>query len=302
MFDQSLLPNFLVIGAAKSGTTALYHYIEQHPDAFMSAVKEPKFFVFDGQSVPFGGPGARIFNNAAVQDLGAYQALFEDGREALVRGEASTYYLYHPLAAATIRKYVPNMKMVAVLRDPIDRAFSGYVMHAMRGQEKITFEEAIADEPRRIRENWIWGRYMDVGRYAAQLKRYWALFPKDQLRIYLYDDLQADSLSVVQDVYHFLKLDTAFAPNVSVRHNVSGLPKNRWLDSLVGKRPSRYWLRAFKPLIPNAVWRLRDKLRKQNMEKPTLDPALRQKLLNKVRDDVLELQDLIERDLSHWLR
>lgn len=295
------LPNMLVIGAAKCGTTAVYEYLAQHPEIYMSPVKEPRFFALDGLPLTFGGPFAHIDKHSSVNSLDVYTSLFSGVQGEKVIGEASPLYLYDPRAPERIRHYIPDVKMVAILRDPIERAFSGYIMHRMQGREHISFEEAIRDEPRRIRENWLWGRYTDVSLYAEQLERFYRTFDRSQLRVYLYENFKANPAEIMEDMYRFLSVDDSFRPRTDIQHNVSGLPRNKVLDTLIGQRPNRYWLSKLRPYLPEAVFRARDRLRQRNLAKPQLTPDIRARLIPLFRDDIRRLEEMLETDLSHWL-
>src|SRR5919107_4690595 len=112
------LPNFLIIGAAKSGTSSVFAYLGQHPDVFISSAKEPNYFALADQRVRFTGPGDSIINEASVTRRDAYEALFKSARPGMAIGEASTLYLSTPSAAAAIRRHVPGMRLIAILRDP----------------------------------------------------------------------------------------------------------------------------------------------------------------------------------------
>src|SRR5580765_3646808 len=119
------LPNFLIIGAGKSGTTALYEYLKQHPQVYMSPVKEPRFFAFEGESVNFGGPWGERLNPEvmAFNSIASYSALFEDVEDETAIGEASPIYLWAAKAAARIHRRVPDARLIAILRDPVERAY-----------------------------------------------------------------------------------------------------------------------------------------------------------------------------------
>ena len=117
------LPNFLIIGAAKAGTTSLYRYLEQHPDVFMSEFKEPRFFALENDPLDYRGPNDPAAH-CEYKTLEAYETLFAGVRNERAAGEASTLYLYHEDAAERIRHYVPDMKMIAVLRHPVEQAYS----------------------------------------------------------------------------------------------------------------------------------------------------------------------------------
>ncbi len=164
------LPNFLIVGAAKSGTTALYAYLRQHPQVYMSPLKEPNYFAHAGQPPQFGGPRADILNRDVVYRRDAYEALFHDAHHATAIGEASPRYLAVPGTARRIKEQASHMRMIAILRDPVERAFSSFVMYQRDGLEPAaSLLQAIEDEPRRRRENWAFGVLSRQGllRYSA---------------------------------------------------------------------------------------------------------------------------------------
>ena len=167
------LPNFLIIGAAKAGTTSLYRYLEQHPEVYMSPVKEPKFFALGGERLDYRGPGdeARM-RGASVTSLEDYRELFRGVSTETAVGEASTLYLYSERAAARIKHHVPDVKLIAVLRNPVDRAYSDFLHLVRDGIEPLTdFPQALEAEESRIRSRWapMW-HYRRRGFYHPQLK------------------------------------------------------------------------------------------------------------------------------------
>ena len=296
------MPNFLVIGAAKSGTTSLYNYLAQHPDVYMSPVKEPKFFALEGENPVFRGPGDGEAD--AVTTLGGYQALFEGANGESAIGEASPLYLYRERAVGRIKHYVPEGRFIAVLRDPVDRAYSSFLHKVRDGRETTTdFAEALALEDRRIREGWAYGwHYKRRGFYHEQLSRFYEAFGPQRMRVYLYEDLKGDPRGLLRDAYGFLGVDDAFVPDLSLKHNVSGVPKNRLVHSLLrGRNPVKT---ALKPLLPEPLRKkLLVDLQRRNLEKaPPIPPQTRRGLVEEYREDVLKLQALIGRDLSGWLK
>lgn len=259
------LPNFLIIGAAKAGTTSLYKYLAQHPQIYMSPIKEPNFFALEGREVDFCGPGDNLYiRQFSVTDSPAYATLFEDVSSEVAVGEASPLYLYSPVAPSRICSYAPGMKLIVVLRHPVERAYSAF-LHLLRDKREPlgNFACALGAETERIRRNWehIW-HYQQMGFYAAQLERYYRHFSPEQIRVYLYDTLQEEPLEVIADILHFLGVDETFTPDISVRYNAPGIPL---------------------------------------AEQPPLQPEVRQQLLAGYRDDILKLQELLRRDLRGWL-
>jgi Sulfotransferase domain. len=296
------MPNFLIIGAAKSGTTSLYYYLKQHPQIYMSPIKEPRFFAFDGIKMDFRGPGDRELNCQTITEIEAYRALFQAASNETAIGEASTLYIYNPRVPERVRHYVPNMKLIAILRNPVEQAYSSFMRLARDGLEPLTdFAEAIQQEENRIYNHWsfTW-HYKQRGFYYIQLKRYFDLFDPDQIRIYLHEDFYNDQVGVLQDIFRFLGLDDTFVPDVSLKHNVSGLPRSRILHTFfAGPGMIKF---ALERIIPEKVrWRIRIGLIHRNLTKLTLLPDVRRQLIQDYREDILKLQGLIQRDLSGWL-
>lgn len=258
------LPNFVILGAAKAGTTALYEYLRQHPQVAMTYFKETNYFALAGEQVAFRGPGdAETINCFTVTTLEEYYAQFNHAGNAKAIGDASPLYLYHPQAPGRIRRLVPHAKLVAILRHPVERAYSAFLHLVRDGRETTTdFAEALALEEERIRDRWehIW-HYRAMGFYYEQLRRYYDLFHREQIRVYTYEAFQAHPLDVLRDLFRFLDVDDSVMPDCSVRHNATSLPPER------------------RPLLASAV-------------RAELDRAY--------RDDILMLQSLTGLDLSHW--
>lgn len=305
------MPNFLIIGAAKSGTTALYEYLKQHPQIYMSWLKEPHFFAFEGKKPNFQGPGDQeLYNYIIVGDVEDYCALFEGVSKEAAVGEASVNYLYLPRARDRIRHYVPEAKLIVVLRNPIERAYSSFLHMIRDGREPFNdFAEALQAEAERIQNNWapIW-HYKQAGFYYTQLKHYYEVFEREQIRVYLYEELNNETISVLRDIYNFLGVDNTFVSDVSKRYNVSGVPKNKRLHALhlflLRPHPVKS---IFKPLLPRKMRRpllegLTNAIRNRNLAKPPFPVEVRRQLTEVYREDILKLQELIQRDLSKWLQ
>ena len=295
-------PSFVVIGAAKSGTTALYHLLRQHPQVFMSRVKEPGFFAFDETRPSFSGPHQDSLVNARfVWRLDEYLDLFRSAGNARALGEVTPYYLVSPRAAPSLKTHVEGVRLVALLRHPVERAYSHYLMLVRDGHEPLSFEEALAAEPARTAANWYWGRYREHGYYHRHLRRYFDLFPREHIRVYLYDDFRRDPLGLLRDLFEFLGVDSNVAIDTSARHNVSGVLRNPVWRLLWSRSNS---IRALiRPLLPRALRRrVAAFFETRPMLKPPMSDETRRELLAGYRDDILKLQDLIGRDLSAWLR
>jgi len=298
------LPNFLIIGAMKAGTTSLYSYLAQHPQIYMSPVKEPRFFAPEAQSGSSCGSDRDTNDYAYVDQLDAYCALFSDVSGEIAIGEASPLYIYSPQAPEQIQHHIPDVKLIAILRDPAERAFSHF-MHVWRsGREPFDdFAEALAAEEHRIQTNWstLW-HYRQRGFYGEQLTRYFDRFSSSQIKVFLSEDLRLHPSKTLKEIFQFLEVDDTFETNFSHNRNVAKhVPKNKRLHQLVTQKNI---LKDFlKPLMPARFRRqLRENVTRSNLTKPQLSPKIRRQLVNDYRDDILQVQTLIQRDLSHWLR
>jgi len=321
------LPNAIVIGAPRSGTTSVYEYLGAHPDVYMSPVKEPDFFSYpsldavhlrEASATPSIEEDTR--RATALQgDLKRYMALFQDVGDATIRGEASAIYLGHPTAAQHIRRYVPDAKLIAILRDPSERMFSHFV-HAkriyaesalsprrarddVRSVEKAFIEvvdrahrDGFSREARTDPEVWL-----RSGFYFQHLSRFRSLFPSEQLRVFLFEDLLSDTNALMADIYRFLEVDDSFTLPTTEAFNASVVPRNQRLFRLFTTQiPLMRYARSVSPtFVRAAAMRTRNRLLARG--KPPLDQEVRRKLVGVYRDDVLQLQDLLGRDLSGWL-
>jgi hypothetical protein len=300
------LPNFLIISPGKSGTNALYHYLEQHPEIYMSPVKEPRFFTLEGREPDsFQGPGDQeVMSRGTVTNLEDYRALFAgvSGEKAI--GEATVTYLHVPEAAGRIRHYVPEAKLVAVLRNPVERAYSAYLRKVSTGRERSSFSEALEEEEERIQNNWAPGwQYRRIGFYHEHLTRYYELFEPEQIRVYLYEDLKEEPVGTTQSIFRFLGVDDTFVPDTSLKHDddASSVPRSYALNTFVGKpNPLKSVL---KPFVPRGLRRrISAKLHESNLKgAPPMDEGVREELTEAYREDILKLEGLIGRDLSGWL-
>jgi hypothetical protein len=300
------MPNFLIIGAMKSGTTALYYYLEQHPEIYMSPVKEPNFFACEDERTVRRLPGDPLgVSRAAVTDLKSYRELFDRTAGEKALGEASHSSLYSPKAPANIQRHIPGVKLIAVLRNPVERAYSHFLHSVRTGVERAPdFLRALEEEQRGDRKGELLQDYVGWGLYHGQLRRYYEAFEPSNIRVYLYEDLREAPVRTVRDVFHFLGVDDAFEPDTSLKRNVSGLPRNRLLDRLL--RSQHPLKSSLKLCLPGGLrWRtseILDALKNRNLASPPpLPPETRRYLVDTYREDVARLEGLIGRDLSAWL-
>lgn len=281
------LPNFLVIGAHKAGTTSLYHYLRQHPQVFMPELKEARFFAYDSLNPDHVSQVPRVF---PIDSRARYEALFDPVDKEIALGEASPEYLRSPIAARRIHEVIPDARIIVCLRDPVDRAYSEYLMQVRAGAESRSFSETffLKDVPWSLENN----------AYFDNVQRFLAYFPFTQMHFVLFEDLHSDALAVARNVFTFLNVDDRFQPDVSERFNMGGMPKSRIVHAVIRKLKKNRW----KKFAPDLLKKRARRLDKHNRTKaPELDEDLRGQILELHREDTVQLQALIRRDLSNWL-
>jgi hypothetical protein len=301
-----IVPNFLIVGAAKAGTTSLHHYLKQHPDIFMPEEIKETFFFSGITRESFPGPGNN-YGYRAISTLEDYMRLFNKAQTQKAIGEACVAYLYfhHAAIPKIVSTLGKDIKIVISLRHPADRAFSNYLHHVRDGLESLAFSEAIKAEPWRKQNGWWWGfEYVTVGFYADQVKAYLDAFGHEHVLILLYDNLVISPLDLMRTLFQFLDVDQPFLPNMSVKYNVSGIPQNRFLQQFLKKpHPIKKILRPFVP--PRLRQRITANLKNRvssKLVKPVFPPEVRRELIDIYYEDIQRLQSLIDLDLSHWLR
>ncbi len=295
------LPNFLIVGAAKSGTTALYRYLEEHPGIYMSPVKEPRFITSNFLNFPFQGVGDEKVEAKIIKDWDSYYRLFSNAKEENCIGEASTDTLYYyKNSIPFIKKYFGDVKIIIVLRNPVERAFSAFTHMLRDGREHLSFEQALQQEEIRKRENWefIW-YYKDAGFYYNQVKAFLDNF--SNVKVCLFDDLKKNPVKFVQDIYRFLKVDHSFVPTtIGMRFNMSGIPKSIILQRFF-THPN-FFKDTVRVLIPKKLrLKIRTTLLKKNLKKPEIKPETKEYLKRLYKDDILKLQELLNVNLASWL-
>jgi hypothetical protein len=294
-------PDFLVVGAARSGTTALHRLLKQHPQLFLPAVKEPCFFTFADDATEYRG-GRFAF---AVKEEAAYLQLFSGAGDDQCAGEISTPYLYmHSRTIAAIKRYVPHaekVKIIMVLRHPVERTFSNYLWRKRDGREDENFENALAMEQERIRKGYSFDYfYASRSLYSEGVKAYQDAF--ENVKVFLYDDFRLRQAEVLREICDFLQVNPNFRFRKVVEINRSTSPKfpliNRWLTAELK------WKFRFLNVLPTDFRDgLRNMLFKWNSSSDpeiTMKQETRMSLLKKFEVDTDRLAQLISRDLSHW--
>ena len=301
------IPDFLIIGAGKSGTTSLDNYLKQHPQIFISERKEPNFFGYElNQLSDFSVESEINHYKESVTNLTEYLKLFSSAKQGQLIGETSNTYMYHTSAAERIYHYNPDVKLIAILRQPAERLYSRF-LHLARENElpSENFSDCLDKD-----SIWWWRNdLVKEGFYSLYLKKYYELFNKEQIKVFLFEDLKNQPEKLFREIFEFLKVDSNFEPNLSVEYNQSGFIKNKKLDTIFGGKGIIN--RSIKFVLPGKIiaalksnTKLQKKIqsiRNKNLYKPKFDVELRNKITKEIYcDDIKELEKIIDRDLTHW--
>jgi hypothetical protein len=312
------IPNFFIVGAPKAGTTSLYAYLEQHPQIYMSPLKETYYFASEVRVENFSADErARVTREAhglaqylrgdmrtkrfgaVVSSWDDYLKLFQQARDEIAIGEATPHYLWSETAARNIAARIPHARIIISLRNPVDRAFSNYLHMLTAGATRRSFREQIDANLRctdkKFGLDW---PFLEFGQYTQQIQRYLEQFPRTQIHISLYEDLEGAPERLMSDLFAFLGVDRDFGTNVSRRHNQPAIPKSA---------AAAYAMKL--PLLPRMVKivpaPMRQRLRSlllRSRASLAMDPTDRAFLTDYYREEIGKLAALLDRDLSGWLR
>jgi hypothetical protein len=299
-------PDFLVIGAAKSGTTSLHAYLRQHPELFLPESKEPHFFCAPGDGTPVGFVGVgseweRLF----VADPDAYAELFA-GAGTRRTGECSNSYLVDPDAAPRIVAVNPDVRLIVMMRDPLERAISNWRMWRRWGGEDLELIDAIAEERLRMEQGWCFpSLYLLPGLYLEHLERWEQHVDRSQLCLVLTDELQSNRVATLQRIFTHIGVDANFEPSVDFELNRRDSHVRKSAAERLGLR-LRYSPpgRAAAALLPAALRRAgRDRIRPVEFRSDfgEVPDEVRVELRARFRASTLELQRRYGLDLSNWL-
>ena len=281
------LPDFIIGGAIKGGTTSFNYYLKQHPQVFMSGFKEPRYFAYEPDNPDHvEGRGLRF----PIKTLEAYAALFEAAGDNQIAGETSPHYLRSPAAPQRIKETIPDVKLIFSLRDPVKRAYSSYWHRVRLGLEDRPVEEVLQDGDQAVLH----------GLYFAALQDWYAYFDPVQVKIVLFDDLVHDTLGAFADICRFLTIDDTFVPDLSVRNKGVAM-KNQRLGRFYEQLKKHPLRQALNPLVPQSLRQKMIDTRDNNFEEPPPIPAeLAGRLRAFYHSDMQQLESLIHRDLSAW--
>lgn len=315
---QYKLPDFIVVGANKGGTTSIYHYLQQHPQVYLSPIKEPHYFSKDIDVQLFNrefaqnklqdiqkyvdGDMQEEYHAAFIRNPEQYRKLFKNVKDEKAVGELSTSYLYSAVAAEEIKKELGDIRIIICLRNPVERAYSHYRMNIWTGNNnEFDFYKALLADYHHIPK--AWGNahlYVEIGMYYEQVKRYIDMFGRDNVKIIFTEDMRDDAQGVVKELYRFVGVDDQFTADTSKKYNEVYTPKFRNFTYTLNKLGIRT---VFKKLAPQGLKNFIVKvLFRSKKEKGAISPEAKQFLLEKYTDDIKKLSVLLDKDLSHWLK
>lgn len=299
-------PDFLIIGAPKAGTTALHATLTQHPQVFMASPKEPKYWLCDDAPPPhYSGPGDRHSQQEWVWRTEDYARLFAGASRGQLRGESTPFYLWSRGAQQRIAAALPDVRLIAVVRDPVDRAYSNWMHLWSDGLEPVAdFEEAFNRQDDRVRDGWapMW-RYRELGMYGEQLAHLRGLVDRDRLLVLRYRDLVDTPAAAVDRAARFLGIQEGRVASIprdnsrdfvlpGLRPTVLG-PVVRAGATLGQFAPPQVWRHASSPLVRRLSGRAQ-------AHRPLLAVEQRARMVAAFQDDIDLLGDVVEHDFSDW--
>jgi len=312
--DIIIKPNLFIVGAAKAATTSLHVYLSAHPDVYMSPIKEPNFFSKD-ICCEYFTESFRKKNNfnidaylskkklksrhAAynIRELYQYLKLYRDIRNERYAGESSVSYLYSQVAAEEIYRFNPEAKIIIVLRNPIERAFSHWLMDLRSGIAiESSFIGAVLEDYSQAKKGWgVSHLYIELGLYYKQVKRYIDRFPKDNVIILLFDELKSNPENFFKKLFEFLDI-SPLKINAHKRENVASLPKYPNFTRVIQLLNINILAKMILPSF--VIISLKNMINSKRM--PKLSKRDKDFLYQFFREDIQKLEGLIGEDLSMW--
>lgn len=299
------LPDFLIAGVPKAGTSALYAALVKHPQLFLPKVKEPKFFLSDGRPPDHGGPGDRQTYQEHVWRRPDYEALFRDAPAGVVKGEATPFYLHDQAAHGRIQRLIPDAKLILILRDPVDRALSNWAHLFGAGLEpEADFLKACDQEAVRKRRGWasFW-LYQELGYYGTQVQHLFEHIPREQVLLMRYRDLRDTPEHALDRVAGFLGVDTGVineVPKDNVRPFVADTRLNagiRFLLRTGGTIGHRFPVSARKAVSTPLL----AALHRGHVRRPKVTRAQRAELLPRFVEEIKLLEKVTGDSYADWL-
>jgi hypothetical protein len=304
MFTQ---PNFFFIGGMRCGSTSLNLMLEQHPEIYMSPVKEPHYYLAEAfRNLKEPSPENRDFlkkfeKNGKYRTDATYQSLFKEVGGAKIVGESS-HYIYYSKTAGAIYKHCPEARILVCLRNPVDRLFSEYLLFLRERLETGCFADYVA----RCAAGYLNGNIPDKinvpklnkGLQAELLVPWINQFGRDQIKLVLFDDLNESPAETMMDIFSWLEIDESFVVQ-KIHAQKGGALKAKWMNDVMNSKHKL--LNDVKSLMPKSLKiRLRSSIYSKILERPEIEAETRAFLTQFYRDDVEKLSDIVDKDLSAW--
>ena len=285
--------DFFIVGAAKAGTTSLYSYLNKHPEIEMSTIKEPDYF-----SNEFIEKQSLYYKKESIKSLNKYHSLYSDTKN-LIRGEASVSYLFYEKVPKKIFKYNSRSKVIIMLRNPSDRAYSHYLMDKRLGFVRESFENIVHKKSTHKNSALFYQQYIELGQYAFQIKNYFDVFSKKNILIIDYDDFIYDSSEVLNKVCVFLNVENRSFSNTNKVYNKYTNPSNKLVKVL-------YTFRFLREFIGNFFSEsLKIKIQAlffTDEKKPTLNSEIQIYLKEYYKVELEKLSKLLNQNYSKWIK
>ncbi|MDA0713695.1 MAG: sulfotransferase [Bacteroidetes bacterium] len=309
-------PDFFVIGVVKGGSTSLYHYLDQHPEVYLPPIKETNHFAkadihpedflpeyaldvkLDLDAYIKKGMPEKI-HIAHVNSDEHYFALYDKVEGEKTLGDVSNSYMVCPSSAQAIHDFNPDSKLIVILRNPIGRAWSQYLMNLREAktQEKDFISELERDAEKSPSGWGVNHQYLELGNYGRQLERYLQLFPREQLKVIFYEEYRDRPLDILKDICHFLEVDETFQFDVSSKKNTASLPRSASLNALLVKTGV---IKTLKGMVPKQLRGSLAKVLYSDKDLPSIAAEEKAYLVRYYASEVRLLSSLIEVDASNY--
>lgn len=281
--------DFFIVGTPKAGTTSLYYYLDDHPEIVMSSIKEPNYF--SNQDISLQD---LFYEETIIESLEDYHKLFPTEKTSKKYGESSVSYLFYESVPKKIYKYNKRSKIIIMLRNPIERAYSHYLMDHRLGLVNQDFSDIF-----KKKSGIFFQQYFKLGHYTNQIKRYMDIFPEENIHIIWYDKFKEDVVEEVSKTYQFLSVDQDFKFNLNREYNRSLITNNKIVLSLYSIRSLR---KILKKVFPDKFMVFIKNLFFEKKNKLELSKSLKKELIEYYYNDILSLEKLLKKDLKHWKR
>ncbi len=281
--------DFFIVGAPKSGTTSLYNYLKQHPNVEMSSIKEPDYFtsnIFKNENI--------YYQKERINNLDDYHRLFSQSN--CVRGEASVSYLFYDGVAEDIFNYNNHAKIIIMLREPSDRAYSHYLMDCRLGYNSESFESIFLKKSTHVNATKFYQQYIQLGEYSAQLKRYLNVFGKKNVLVLDYESFKLNTENSLKKLFRFLNLNTNIKIDTTQKHNTFLLPKN----IIIKKLYKNFLLRKLASLFPYKINKKIKNYLFYSSTKPKISDELKSMLNKYYFNDIKELEKVLNTEFLKW--